>query len=105
MKGSLSKNKDKVQKYSSLKGLFPGRSVSIHDGMAFGARAMLCAAMGRSPRDMSWLAACVLRGSLIMLQRFSRRVLGRGVLGRTYRLLYILCCVYFISSFLISFHV
>ncbi|KAH9378481.1 hypothetical protein HPB48_021012 [Haemaphysalis longicornis] len=78
---------EKVEKYTVLITLFPGRVVSFH-GMAFGARFMLCREtmqagkeLGLLPRDMSSLSACVVRGSLITMQRFTRRVLGGGHLS------------------------
>ncbi|KAH9378482.1 hypothetical protein HPB48_005689 [Haemaphysalis longicornis] len=78
------KCREEVEKYSVLQTFFPGRVVSFR-GMAFGARSMLCREtmqagkeVGLLPRDMSWLSACVVRGSLITMQRFTRRVLGRG---------------------------
>lgn len=77
------KCREKVEKYSVLKTLFPGRVVSFY-GMALGARSMCRETMqagkelGLLPRDMSWLSACVVRGSLITMQRFTRRVLVGG---------------------------
>lgn len=78
------KCREKVEKYSVLRALFPGRTVSFF-GMAFGARSMLCREtmlagkeLGLLPKDLSWLSACVVRGSLITMQRFTRRVLGGG---------------------------
>lgn len=75
---------EKAQEYSVLASLFPGRHVAFQ-GLVFGARSMLCresmvagAALGPLPRDLGWLSASDLRGSLIVFQRFNKRALGRA---------------------------
>lgn len=75
------KARQKASKYDVLKGSFDVQKSFSSQGMVFGARSMVCRetselarALGLSRADLAWLSASVLRGSLICLNRFRKRV-------------------------------
>lgn len=75
------KTREKAAKYAVLSSCMSARSRFSSHGLVFGARSMLCKEtvevgelLGLSRADLAWLSASVLRGSLICLNRFRKRV-------------------------------